>query len=393
VHENYGPLNLQGGERRLNVAVTRARRELVVFTSLGPEQVATRTQALGARHLRTFLDYAQRGHEALAAAAAAAPGAGPESPFEAAVRDALVQRGHEVHAQVGCSGYRIDLAIVDRDAPGRYALGIECDGATYHGAATARDRDRLRASVLRGLGWQLHRIWSTDFWQDPHGEIERVEKALATAKSALAAPPPPAPMPEPAPRATAGAAPPPADPDGPRPFATAALAANGTPEQFQAAAALRTLRAQAGDVLGQEGPITFDRLARTVAAAWGVSRLTDRVRERIRSALPTGAIVRSDVVWASAAACEEFCGFRVPREGDDLPRSADELPLIEIVHAMVWLLRQHQALAVEDLARETARCFGITRLGAVVKEVMVGAVEQLVAGEHALREGEIVRLA
>ncbi|MFY9345016.1 MAG: AAA domain-containing protein, partial [Planctomycetota bacterium] len=218
VHENYGPLNLQGGERRLNVAVTRARRELVVFTSLGPEQVGTRSEALGAKHLRTFLDYASRGAQALAAATGSDPGSGPESPFEHAVRVELVRRGHEVHTQVGCSGYRIDLAIVDPEAKGRYLLGIECDGATYHGAATARDRDRLRAAVLRGLGWQLHRVWSTDFWLDPDAEVTRIEEALVTAKRTLAraamsvppSQPSPAPrVPTPAPAPTPVPSPPP----------------------------------------------------------------------------------------------------------------------------------------------------------------------------------------
>jgi hypothetical protein len=115
------------------------------------------------------------------------------------------------------------------------------------------------------------------------------------------------------------------------------------------------------------------------------------VRERVRGALPATAVVQAGVVWASAAACEQFQGFRVPRDGDDAARSADELPPVEIVHAMVWLLRQHQALAVEDLAREAARCFGIARLGTVVREVMVEAIEELVAREGARRDGDVVR--
>jgi very-short-patch-repair endonuclease len=85
-----------------------------------------------------------------------------------------------VHHQVGCSGYRIDLAVVDPSAPGRYLLGIECDGATYHRAATARDRDKLRQLILEGLGWKLHRIWSTDWWHDANQEIDKLLGALGT---------------------------------------------------------------------------------------------------------------------------------------------------------------------------------------------------------------------
>lgn len=408
LYENYGPLNTQGGERRLNVAVTRARRELVVFTSVGPEQVANRTQALGARHLRTFLDYALRGTEALPAATTLDPGRGVDSPFEAAVRDGLVQRGHEVHTQVGCSGYRIDLAVVDPSAPGRYLLGIECDGASYHSAANARDRDRLRAAVLRGLGWQLHRVWSTDFWLDPNGEFDRLEAAIAAAKARSVVVEPPPRLQDAAAVAAPAAfgavepivgesvaservAAPIEDPDGPRPYAAVSIAAVGTAEQFAQPAALPQLRRQVAEVLAGEAPVHLDRLARVVAAAWQVARVTERVRERVRSALPTTVVLDGEIVWADGAQRATFRGFRVPDEnaGDDAShRPADELPPAEIEHAMRWLLRQHQALGRDDLARETARCFGITRLGAVVKDVMVANVDRTVqAGRFVERDG------
>jgi very-short-patch-repair endonuclease len=86
--------------------------------------------------------------------------------------------GYKVHHQVGCSGYRIDLAVVDPNAPGRYLLGVECDGATYHRAATARDRDKLRQLILEGLGWKLHRIWSTDWWHDADKELGKLLRRL-----------------------------------------------------------------------------------------------------------------------------------------------------------------------------------------------------------------------
>jgi very-short-patch-repair endonuclease len=394
VYENYGPLNQEGGERRLNVAVTRARRELIVFASLGPEQVATRTQALGARHLRWFLDYCQRGTAALAAATAVDPGAGPQSPFERAVRDRLVARGHEVHTQVGCSGYRIDLAVVDPQAPGRYLLGIECDGATWHSAATARDRDRLRAAVLRGLGWRLHRVWSTDFWLDADGEIERIEQALAAAKAAA-----PAPMaaPAPVPAASASAEPPepssapPIDPDGPRPYRSCQLEIAGDAAAFHAPASLRQVQRQVATVLAAEMPVVFERLCRLVGAAWGL-RLSDRVRARVRAALAPGAVVVDDVVWSDRGDIDEFRGFRVPEAGAEVVRTAEELPAVEVQNALAWLLRQHQAIAQDDLVREAARAFGIARVGSVVREVMERALEGLVQGGRARREGGVVRL-
>jgi very-short-patch-repair endonuclease len=101
-----------------------------------------------------------------------------ESPFEASVYEALEFRGLTLKRQVGVSGYRIDLAVIDPQQPGRFLLGIECDGAMYHSGATARDRDRLRQEVLEGLGWRIHRIWSSDWNNDPEGEVQKVLQAL-----------------------------------------------------------------------------------------------------------------------------------------------------------------------------------------------------------------------
>jgi very-short-patch-repair endonuclease len=171
-------MNRDGGERRLNVAITRARHELRVFSSLRSEQFdLSRTQAAGVRDLKHFLEFAERGPRALAEATKGSLG-GFESPFEEAVAAALASKGWQVQTQVGVSAFRIDLGVVHPDAPGTYLCGVECDGATYHRSATARDRDMLREQVLRGLGWEIVRIWSTDWWIDRAGTLEKVHAAL-----------------------------------------------------------------------------------------------------------------------------------------------------------------------------------------------------------------------
>lgn len=175
---NFGPLNRDGGERRLNVAVTRARHELRVFSSLRGEQMdLSRTKAIGVRDLKHFLEFAERGARALAEAHHGSQG-DFDSPFEATVAAALVRKGWQVHTQIGASSFRIDLGVVHPELAGRYLAGIECDGATYHRSATARDRDKLREQVLRGLGWEIERIWSTDWWVDPGGTLGRVHTRL-----------------------------------------------------------------------------------------------------------------------------------------------------------------------------------------------------------------------
>jgi very-short-patch-repair endonuclease len=176
---NFGPINGANGPRRLNVAITRSRLAMHVFTSI-PQQMldTTRTTSVGVKHLKEFLDYAERGIDALRESSQGAA-EDAESPFEEAVAAALRAKGWDVHYQIGCGGYRIDLGIVNPKAPGRYLAGVECDGASYHSGATARDRDRLRQFKLEELGWSLHRIWSTEWWRRPREEVDTLHNKLS----------------------------------------------------------------------------------------------------------------------------------------------------------------------------------------------------------------------
>lgn len=175
---NFGPLNKSGGERRLNVAITRARTQLKVFSSLRAEQIdLTRTAAVGVRDLKHFLEFAEKGVRALGEVIGASR-AEFDSPLEAAVAHDLYQKGWVIHPQVGVSRFRVNLGVVDPDMPEQYLAGIECDGATYQGSATARDRDLVREGVLRGLGWNVVRLWATDYWLDPQGVVEKIHAQL-----------------------------------------------------------------------------------------------------------------------------------------------------------------------------------------------------------------------
>lgn len=175
---NFGPMNRDGGERRLNVAITRARRALRVFSTMRPERIdLSRTQARGVSELKHFLEFAERGPRAFAETVTGSLG-DFESPFEQYVAAALKSRGWAVHTQIGASDFRVDLGVVHPDAPGIYLVGIECDGATYHRSATARDRDKLREQVLRDLGWTVLRVWSTDWWLDRDSTLNELDRKL-----------------------------------------------------------------------------------------------------------------------------------------------------------------------------------------------------------------------
>jgi very-short-patch-repair endonuclease len=161
LHQNFGPLATEGGDRRLNVMITRARERMVVFASLTSEDISLDTGKRGVRALKEFLQLAEKGYMDVPSATSRPFG----SPFEEYVSEFLISQGYEVESQVGMSGFFIDLAIRDPLNRNRYLCGIECDGAPYHSSRTARERDRLRQEILESRGWTIYRIWSTDWFR------------------------------------------------------------------------------------------------------------------------------------------------------------------------------------------------------------------------------------
>ena len=392
---NFGPLNQEGGERRLNVAVTRARRRLIVFSSLTSDQIdLRRTRSVGVKHFKTFLDYANRGPQAIAEAAVPSAGLDFESGFEKAVWRALTDRGYQVDTQIGCAGYRIDLAVRHPDKPGRYLLGIECDGAAYHSAKTARDRDRIRQAVLEGLGWRMERVWSTQWQVNPQGCIDKLTAAI---EDALNAPPelvlpenrppptPPAPSTPPfaaAPVATATTAPPassrevytPAQVGDPR------LAALDVYDASSATALVRTL----AKIVQLESPITRGLAQRRLAEAFGLQRITERFRERftetVDAAQRAGQVAAIDAdLWSPSLGPGTFTGFRVPGSDENSQRDIEDIPLAEVSSAAAQTLAEQFGLPRDELIREVARLFGIKRVIPRVADRVNEAIDNLIA--------------
>jgi len=188
----FGTLNQEGGENRLNVAVTRAREEIVVIASIDPSEIKPdEKKNSGRQRLKEYLEYAKavseskkdRKEQILLSLSDGANRTSDnfkifDSKFEELVYDRLISHGYSVDTQVGLSGYRIDLAIVHPDDPSRYIMGIECDGANFHSAKSTRERDVMRQEFLEGRGWKIERIWSTNWWKDPQKEINRIVSRL-----------------------------------------------------------------------------------------------------------------------------------------------------------------------------------------------------------------------
>lgn len=180
VPQRFGPTTGADGWRRLNVLFTRSKKRMQVFASFTAGDVlATGTSSRGVLALRDFLQFAESGHMPRARET----GKAPDSDFEVAVIDALERHGYQCEPQVGVAGFFIDLAVRDPGQPGRYLMGIECDGAAYHSAKSARDRDRLRQSVLEQLGWRIRRIWSVDWFRNARVQLEPILQELAALRT------------------------------------------------------------------------------------------------------------------------------------------------------------------------------------------------------------------
>lgn len=427
---NFGPLNKDGGERRLNVAVTRARCRLMVFTSILSDQIdLRRTQSVGVKHFKTFLDYADRGPRAIAEAIEESGSRDFDSDFEQAVWKALIDRGWEVDTQIGSAGYRIDLAVRDPERPGRFIMGIECDGAAYHSAKTARDRDRLRQSVLEGLGWRIERIWSTDWWIEPQRCIDKIEKALEDAKLGIVSREP---------KLSESTHSSDIQPDSDLMNETEIVVAETLPDDSESVlyasgvvqeeanshsntddGLFRYRIAIASDprlarldifepsskskavaalsrIIQEEGPIVEELAMRRLAEWFGVKRITNRFKKRysgVQSALLSSRSIKreGDTLWAASLQLESYFEFRVPTDDPITRRDIDHIPLVERVNAVVHILNEQFGLPIDELQREVARIFGWQKLTSKVNDAAKQAIDEAVrAGKAKEQDSQIM---
>ncbi len=419
---NFGPLNREGGWRRLNVAVTRARQEMLVFTSFDPSMIdLNRTSARAVRDLRHFIEFAQRGPRALGEAIRGSVGS-YDSPFEQFVADGLRAKGWDVVPQIGVSRFRIDLGVIHPDRPGDYLVGVECDGASYHSAATARDRDKVRSAILQGLGWKLVRVWSTEWWIDRLGALERLHEQISTllqasraltaasesktgealseasASSSLEQSISGAPVAE-LMEVTLGAAPNhsgapinspeektarfagfPGSAKEPAPHSPycvasyAELESGLDPDSFHEPSYEVRLATLIHCILRQEAPILDALLVQRVARAHGFQRAGRLIRERVLAIAERNHFIEPDplqgsFVWANPEDLRGWDTYRIPMVAEE-QRSIEEISLHELRAAA-------RAISADDKAQEVARIFGIKRVSAQARARIEHAVQTM----------------
>jgi len=388
----FGALNRDGGERRLNVAVTRARQELIVFSSFKADELnAERSKARGVNDLKAFLEYAERGPDAIAARIEGSVG-GFDSPFEEAVAEKLEGKGWQIVPQVGVSGFRVDLGVRHPDKPGAYLAGVECDGATYHRSAVARDRDKTRQMVLENLGWNILRVWSPDWWYDAAtatATLDReltklLEESRAAQRRALDV------RDEPAKKQT--------DPVPSEPvvtsketpamnFAASSIAKTefkiffarvqladvaGNQARFYDPSYDDELRSMAKEVLKHEAPIRDDILAKQIARAHGFARTGANIRSRILDLLSDVVATEESTgrfLWSSNEPMA-IVEFRPARSEED-QRSVDEISIAELI----GLVQSEKTLLSDsDPAVALARSIGLARLSQSARDRIETAI-------------------
>lgn len=449
VHQRFGPLNREGGERRLNVAVSRARRTMTLVHSLRADQILENADQPGRLLLKRYLEYAADPKQAFEAAATVEESAEVESPFEAAVLEALLRRGHRVVPQVGVAGYRIDLGIRAEDGEG-FDLGVECDGLTYHSAPAARDRDRLRQAHLEGLGWRLHRIWSTAWVENPEARIAEIEEALAKARSparSVRRPPTGAARKESgggAARPDSNAGAPRANPAGrrkealPRPPGMEAETESeaeseteetwpqelGEPapltewpenrnsdplfEEYREASLLDLpagpdlveespgrLARLVDRVIEVEGPVHRDLIVERVRGRYGLRRSGKRIQARLDLELRNAGPGRIGRPAAGAPDREKVfwttpdrtAGPRRPAAGK-APRKIEHHADSELEAGVLLVAGKCFGAGLDDLVNQTAREFGFRRTGAEIEKKLSAAVRRLHRRGHLVRRAD-----
>ena len=374
----FGPVNREGGERRLNVLFSRARMRCEIFVSFDWREIdLTRTKATGSRVLRRFLEFAETGQ---LGPDSKATGLGPDSPLEEDVAQVIDGLGYPVDHQVGSAGFRIDLGVRHPARTSQYILAVECDGATYHSALWARERDRLRQQVLEDQGWRFHRIWSTDWFFRREPEVERLRASLGRARDAAGEGfRPPA-----ANRSDNGggttrtqfATSEPQD-DPPEelevPSAPAYKCADdieykgsSSPHEMEPSLLAHFVKR----IVESEGPIHRSLVARRIATAFGKAKAGSRIVDAVRSAL-THAFLHSPIERSG-----DF--FMTPAQAADPPvrdrsevsaavREPTHLPPVEILAAAEWVERENGVIRGPEKIRAVARLLGYKRTGGALK--------------------------
>ena len=420
VSMNFGPLNRAGGERRLNVAVSRARYEMIIYSTLRSDMIdLNRTSSIGVAGLKRFLEYAEKGTRSTISSVPRQLSEATAS-IETIIADRLRSLGYTVHTDIGCSGYKIDIGIVDTENTSNYQLGIICDGKNYKRTKTARDREIVQNNVLKALGWDIYRIWTMDWWEKPDEVMATIQEAIARKKNSeigsmtateINSTPTEVTAPAPTAQITNNdiSFVLKASPVAPEKQAASVLSTqnrieqkykfakitpyNYSPEDFFFTDSYSILLSQIRKIMESEAPISKSLLCKKILSEWGISRLGTRVEAQIETALDTLNIYRTEYeglvfCWNDKEQCASYSIYRPVSD-----REATDIPPEEIANAIRQLLTDSISLPAADLIKACAQQFGFARMGSNIDAAMQRGIREAVKRNYAKIENERVTIA
>ncbi len=370
VSMNFGPLNNIGGERRLNVAVSRAREEMYIYSTLKSSDIdLRRSKARGVEGLKHFLEFAEN---QTIASSPKLQSAYRDTEFAKQIASELTKKGYSVTTNIGRSQFKIDLAIGDIHKPGVYKLGILLDGENYRDTHTTRDREIVQPSVLSALQWQIMRVWIVDWFNNPQRVLQRIEERLNVQEEKEQ---------QRVEKAT---------------FDVSNEQIKETPPASEEYVAVNISKLEAiqmmnrpliGKIITTEQPITIMYLCRRIKMLCGYSRVTPSLQQMVHLNLAPFYKDRSGALWLSEADSHNYFRYRVNSD-----RDVTDIPQVELINALTESLNEQIALNPNTLIFVAAKKLGFTRRGTNVDAAFGKAIEEMTANGLLETVGEKIRL-
>lgn len=383
--QTFGPLAAEGGERRLNVLISRAKERCTIFSSITADDVKSSPGKLGVNAFREFLQYAEKGYFDVAQITEREF----DSEFEESVARFIKAAGYEVQPQVGMSGFFIDIGVIDPNNTNRFMCGIECDGATYHSSRSARDRDRLRQSILESRGWNIYRIWSTDWFHRRKDQEKKLLDALEQMRNGT--------------HTTTKVV----DVVDAFPVQPIEVLADVTQTnviayvefegQFNSNKAphevpVYKLTQLVEQIVQVESPVHEDEIARRVTKAFGLEKAGSRIQSATVAALKgSRSLIHANGIWSIPNVAIRVRD-RSSVKSKNLVNAA-MLPPVEIFAAMKLIVEQSVRIHSDELIQSASRMFGFQRCGPELKEVAQQALNGQLGNGFVMDDDGFVMLA
>ena len=373
---NFGPLNREGGWRRLNVAISRARKSMIVYSVLKPEQIdLSRTCSEGVAGLKGFLEFAEKGKNNLAQKVG--NNKNHDDYIVTDIAKAIKEMGYDVKCNIGCSEFKMDIGVVNPDDSDTYILGILIDGYNCKEASTARDRFVLQPSVLKGLGWSVIRLWTLDWLDDPEKVKNKIKEAIEAAPKT--------------PKIKKTVSPETfaklqfeketviSNTSYKKDYISTKISNMGTADEYYSEYAKNSIKDFVMKIIDNEAPISRKLLMHKVLNGWNISRSGARVESIFQSVIEN--IEKKETkdderifYWKMDQLPEKYNYYRV-EDAESNKRAMDDVPSHEIINAIIEVLEEEISIGDKTLVREVAKKFGYSRLGNVIESSIKFAIE------------------